>query len=53
MMESNFPVDGVSCGRVPLWDALKRSVHSASPDELNVLFHGTASRVYRLGDILA
>jgi len=48
MMESNFPVDGRSCGFVPLWNALKHIVKGASETEKTALFHGTAARVYRL-----
>ncbi len=48
MMESNYPVDGRSCGYVPLWNALKHVVRSASRDEKNMLFSGTAIRTYRL-----
>jgi predicted TIM-barrel fold metal-dependent hydrolase len=48
MMESNFPVDGRSCGYVPLWNALKHVVRNASQDEKTALFSGTAVRTYRL-----
>ncbi|KVQ62999.1 amidohydrolase family protein [Burkholderia territorii] len=48
LMESNFPPDGMSCGFVPLWNALKRTVEGASRDEKAALFHRTAARVYRL-----
>ena len=48
MMESNFPVDGRSCGFVPSWNALKRIVRGASAGEKAALFHGTAARVYRI-----
>jgi predicted TIM-barrel fold metal-dependent hydrolase len=48
MMESNYPPDGRSSGYVPLWNALKRVVHSYSSDEKASLFHGTASRIYRI-----
>jgi L-fuconolactonase len=48
MMESNYPPDGRSCGFVPLWNALKHSVRSASGEEKTALFSGTAKRVYRL-----
>lgn len=48
LMESNFPVDGRSCGFVPLWNALKHIVKGASETEKTALFHGTAARVYRL-----
>jgi L-fuconolactonase len=48
MMESNFPVDGRTCGYVPLWNALKYIVRGYSPDEKAALFHRTAARVYRI-----
>jgi predicted TIM-barrel fold metal-dependent hydrolase len=48
MMESNYPPDGRSCGFVPLWNALKHLVRSASTAEKAALFHGTATQVYRL-----
>jgi len=48
MMESNFPVDGRSCGYVPLWNAMKYVVRGSSSDEKAALFSGTATRVYRL-----
>ena len=48
LMESNFPMDGRSCGYVPLWNALKHATRGCSADERNAMFHGTALRVYRL-----
>ncbi|WP_321792475.1 amidohydrolase family protein [Burkholderia pyrrocinia] len=48
MMESNYPPDGRTCGFVPLWNALKHSVHGASANEKAALFHDTAARVYRI-----
>jgi predicted TIM-barrel fold metal-dependent hydrolase len=51
MMESNFPPDGLSCGFVPLWNALKHIVRNASADEKAALFHDTAARVYRLAGV--
>jgi L-fuconolactonase len=48
MMESNFPMDGRSCGYVPLWNALKQATRGCSKDERNAMFCGTAMRVYRL-----
>ena len=47
-MESNYPPDGRSAGFVPLWNALKHIVRSASADEKTALFHGTAAKVYRV-----
>jgi L-fuconolactonase len=37
-----------SAGFVPLWNALKHAVRSASSDEKAALFHDTAARVYRI-----
>jgi L-fuconolactonase len=48
MMASDYPVDSHSAGFVPLWNALKHAVRSASSDEKAALFHDTASRVYRI-----
>jgi L-fuconolactonase len=48
MMESNFPMDGRSCGFVPLWNALKHIVGGCSANEMAALFHGTAASVYRI-----
>jgi L-fuconolactonase len=48
MMESNFPIDGRSCGFVPYWNAMKHIVKAASADDKAALFHGTAARVYRM-----
>ncbi|MCP5472370.1 MAG: amidohydrolase family protein [Sinobacteraceae bacterium] len=50
MMESNYPPDGRSAGFVPLWNALKYIVRSASADDKAALFHGTAANVYRIAD---
>jgi L-fuconolactonase len=48
MFESNFPVDKMAIGYSALWNAFKRIVAGASPDEKRSLFAGTASRAYRL-----
>jgi len=48
MMESDYPPDSRSCGYVPLWNALKHIVRSASRVDKAALFHGTAARVYRI-----
>ncbi len=48
MMSSNYPVDGRSCGFVPLWNALKHVVGNYSQEEKAALFHATAARVYRI-----
>jgi predicted TIM-barrel fold metal-dependent hydrolase len=49
MFESNFPVDKGSYSYGVFWNACKRLAQGASADEKAALFHGTASRVYRLG----
>jgi predicted TIM-barrel fold metal-dependent hydrolase len=51
MLESNFPADAVSCGYVPLWNALKYVVKDASEAEKAALFHGTAERVYQISPV--
>jgi len=48
MMESNFPVDELSCDYATLWNALKLIVKGASVAEKDELFFGTANRFYRL-----
>jgi predicted TIM-barrel fold metal-dependent hydrolase len=49
MMESNFPVDELSCDYVTLWNALKLIVRDATAEEKDELFFGAANRFYRLG----
>jgi L-fuconolactonase len=49
MMESNFPVDELSCSYATLWNALKLIAKDATPSEKADLFFGTANRFYRLG----
>jgi predicted TIM-barrel fold metal-dependent hydrolase len=48
MMESDYPIDSRSAGFVPLWNALKHIVRTASPDEKAALFRRTAARVYNI-----
>jgi L-fuconolactonase len=48
MFESNFPVDKGSFSYVVLWNAFKRITQNYSEDEQNMLFRGTAERVYSL-----
>lgn len=48
MFESNFPVDKGMCSYTTLWNAFKRVAASYSADQRNALFHGTATRFYRL-----
>jgi predicted TIM-barrel fold metal-dependent hydrolase len=49
MFESNFPVDKGSYSYGVYWNACKRLAQGASASEKADLFHGTASRFYRLG----
>jgi predicted TIM-barrel fold metal-dependent hydrolase len=48
MFESNFPADKGSFSYATIWNAYKRIVADASPDEKRALFCDTASRVYRV-----
>jgi L-fuconolactonase len=50
MFESNFPVDGVSCSYLVLWNSFKRLASGFNAAEKAALFHDTAVRVYRLGE---
>ena len=49
MFESNFPVDKSQFSYRVLWNAYKRLVVGASPDQRAALFHDTAARFYHLG----
>ena len=49
MFESNFPVEKISSSYRVLWNAFKKVARGYSPSEKSMLFHDTASRVYRLG----
>ncbi len=49
MFESNFPVDKGSYSYGVFWNACKRLAQGASAAEKADLFHGAASRFYRLG----
>jgi predicted TIM-barrel fold metal-dependent hydrolase len=51
MFESNFPVDKVSVSYRVLWNSFKRIAAGFSPAERSALFHDTAVRVYRLGQL--
>jgi len=51
MFESNFPVDKGMCSYPVVWNAFKRLAAGSSDTEKSALFHGTAARFYRLGDI--
>jgi len=48
MFEGNYPVEGVTADYSTIWNAFKRVVGGASPQEKRALFHDTAARVYRL-----
>lgn len=48
MFESNFPVDQVSCSYNVLWNSFKLLCKDFSMAEKAMLFHDTATRVYRL-----
>jgi predicted TIM-barrel fold metal-dependent hydrolase len=48
LFESNFPVDKMGIGWVPLWNAFKRITAGASAAEKLALYSGTAKRVYGL-----
>jgi predicted TIM-barrel fold metal-dependent hydrolase len=48
MLESNFPVDGVSCSYANLWNAFKRVTKGASAAEKAMLYRDTARKFYRL-----
>lgn len=48
MFESNFPVDKTTCSYNVLWNTFKRIAADCSPWEKADLFHGTATRFYRL-----
>jgi len=53
MFESNFPVDGQSCGYGSLWNAFKRMTALMPQGERTSLFSDTARRVYGLPEIHA
>ncbi|MFS0738774.1 amidohydrolase family protein [Sphingomonas sp. 1P06PA] len=48
MFESNFPVDMSSGRYATIWNAFKRLSTGASADELDRLFAGTASSIYKI-----
>ncbi len=52
MFESNFPVDKMAIGYAALWNAFKRITSGASREEKLALFSGTATRIYRLADLV-
>jgi L-fuconolactonase len=48
MASSNFPVDKAGMGYGTVWNMFKRIAAGCSADEKNMIFSGTAKRVYRL-----
>lgn len=48
MFESNFPVDRLSLSYHVLWNGLKKIAANYSDDDQNLMFSGTARRIYRL-----
>ncbi len=48
MFESNYPVDRLSISYHVLWNGFKKIVAEFSEDEKDMMFSGTATRVYRL-----
>ena len=48
MFQSNFPADRGSYPYATLWNAFKRLSRECSDEERALLFHGTASRLYRI-----
>ena len=48
MFESNFPVDKLSMSYHVYWNAMKKIASEHSDGERDMLFSGTASRVYKL-----
>ena len=48
MFESNYPVDRLSVSYHVLWNAFKKLTSGFTEDEKDAMFHGPATRVYRL-----
>jgi predicted TIM-barrel fold metal-dependent hydrolase len=48
MFESNFPVDRLSISYHVVWNGFKKIVAEFSEDEKDMMFSGTATRVYKL-----
>jgi L-fuconolactonase len=48
MFESNYPVDRLSISYHVLWNAFKKIVAEFSEDEKDMMFSGSATRVYSL-----
>ncbi len=51
MMESNFPVDKISCSYTVLFNALKKCVKSYSKNDKRKLFEFNAKRIYGIDDL--
>jgi predicted TIM-barrel fold metal-dependent hydrolase len=51
MLESNFPVDRLTCDYRTLWNAFKRITARFSESEKTALFGATGRRVYGLAPI--
>ena len=48
MFESNYPVDKLSISYHVLWNGFKKIVAEFSEDEKDMMFSGTATRIYSL-----
>ena len=48
MFESNYPVERLATGYVPLWNFFKKVTRAFSADEKARLYHDNAVRIYRL-----
>lgn len=48
MFESNFPVDRLSISYPVLWNGLKKIANDFSDADQNLMFSGTAKRIYGL-----
>ena len=48
MFESNFPVDKFSLSYHVLYNGLKKIVADFSAEEKDLMFHGTAARIYNI-----
>lgn len=51
MVSSNFPVDKAGMTYGAVWNMFKRIAQGASPEEQQMLFSGTARRVYRMNRV--
>jgi len=48
MFESNYPVDRLSISYHVLWNGFKKIAADFSEEEKDMMFSGTATRVYNL-----